>query len=98
MSALQTKIHRHHDGQGTITVESVQDCNAIIESITRQKTEGKTGSADMKLAARLPNVIVETYLNLNNISFSEFMGNQEHIKRILNDPALSKFRVWEGQV
>jgi hypothetical protein len=52
----------------------------------------------MKLAARIPNVIVEKYCNDNKISFREFMGNREHVRRVLNDPSLSHFRVWPGRV
>lgn len=28
----------------------------------------------------------------------EFMVNPTHIRRMLSDPALSAFRVWEGKV
>jgi hypothetical protein len=92
---LETKFHFH---DGNMSVERIQDCTAIAENIKRQKNEGRTGSKDMKLAASLPFVIVEQYCNLNNIEFSEFIGNKEHIKRLLNDPDLKGFRVWEGRI
>ena len=96
--SLNNIIHRHHDGKGTLTFESVQDCTPIVEANRIQRLQGKTGSSEMKLAARFPNVIVERYLNENKITFHEWLGNPEHAKRMMQDPALAAFRVWEGRV
>jgi hypothetical protein len=98
MDGVKTIIHRHNDGNGTLTFESVQDCTAIAEAAMKQQNSGLTGSADVKLAARLPLVMVEAYLNNNKITMQEFLNNQDHIKRMCNDPALAHFRVWPGQI
>jgi hypothetical protein len=98
MDGVKTIIHRHNDGNGTLTFESVQDCLAIAEAAQRQQNSGLTGSADVKLAARLPLVMVEAYLNNNKITMHEFLNNQDHIKRLVNDPALAHFRVWKGNL
>lgn len=97
MDALDigTKFHFH---DGAMTVERSQDCTPIAEHTKALHNEGLHGSKDMKLAAKLPYVMVEAYCNQHSIAFSEFMQNRDHIKRMLNDPALSHFRVWKGRV
>ena len=92
---LQTNVV---EADGKTHIERVQDCTPIAELCKRDHVEGNHGSSDMKLAARIPNVIVEKYCNDNKISFREFMGNREHMRRMLNDPSLSHFRVWPGRV
>lgn len=95
MSEMQTKVHVH---DGKVTFESIQDCTPIAEQTMRLHNEGAVGSSEMKHAARIPHIIVEQYCHRNNILFSEFMGNKDHIKAVLNDPSLSAFRVWKGRV
>jgi hypothetical protein len=51
----------------------------------------------MRHAARFPMVVVERYCNEKGITFEEWMSNPEHAKAMLNDSALSAFRVWEGR-
>lgn len=52
----------------------------------------------MKHAARIPFALIENYLAVNQISMHEFQANPAHIKAMLNDPALSHFRIWQGRV
>lgn len=92
---LDTKFHFH---DGNMTVQRSQDCTPIAERTKAMHNAGEHGTSDMKLAASLPFVMVEKYCNDNDIEFAEFMRNKEHIKRMLNDPALSHFRVWKGRV
>lgn len=95
MLDIGTKIHTH---DGNVTFERVQDCTPIAEYAQAMHNEGHVGSSEMRHAAKIPMVIVEKYLNDNNITFSEFMGNREHVRRMLNDPANSMFRIWKGQL
>lgn len=87
-----------HEEDGKTIFERVQDCTPIAEKTKAMHNEGLHGSSEMKLAASLPFVLVERYCNDNAITFSEFCNGQEHIKRMLNDPSLSHFRVWPGKV
>jgi hypothetical protein len=95
MSAYQSDIMVKDD---TLIVVASQDCTAIAEACKVQQIEGVTGTSDMKLAGRIPDIFVEKYLNDNHITFREFMNNPEHAKRILNDPAMAHFRVWKGKL
>lgn len=96
MSDIQTNIHAHQDG--SVTFERVQDCNAIAEYTKARHNQGLHGSSDMKLAASIPLVFVEKYCNDHNIEFSTFMQDRAHMRAMLQDPALSHFRVWKGRI
>jgi len=97
MDALDigTKTSLH---DGAMTVERFQDCTPIVEHTKALNREGFHGSSEMKHAAKIPYIIIERYCNDHNILFSEFMQNKEHMKRVLNDPALAAFRIWPGRV
>lgn len=92
---IGTRYHFHGD---EMTVQRTQDCDPIAEWAKRQQAEGVHGSSDMKLAARIPNVMIEKYCNDKNLTYSEVMGNPHHMRAIVNDPALSAFRIWPGRV
>lgn len=98
MSDIHTKIHRHNDGNGTLTFERFQDCTSIADACKARNNEDKFGSSEMKHAAEFPMIIVESYLNTHGITMSEFLGNKEHIRRMLTDPSLDHFRIWKGKI
>ena len=52
----------------------------------------------MRHAATWPPSLVETYIKANGIDMHEFMVNPTHVRRMLMDPDLQGFRVWEGKV
>lgn len=76
-----------------IAIERVQDCTAIMESAKRLQAEGMHGSGELRHVGRVPVIIVERYCNDNGITFAEFMRDQKHHARLLNDPDLAFFRV-----
>ena len=83
---------------GALITGTVQDCTAIAEAAKAAHNAGNFGSSEMRLAASIPAVFVEKYLNDNHITLQELGRNQDHQKRLLNDPALDHFRVWKGRV
>jgi len=94
---IQTKAILDDLG-GNLIVNRVQDVEPIVNHAAALRQSGEVGSRDMKLAATLPGVVVEQYLATNGITFREFCQDEIHAKRMLNDPALSAFRVWEGRL
>lgn len=52
----------------------------------------------MRHAASFSPAVVELYKKQYGIDHHEFMSNPVHIRRMLNDPDLKGFRVWEGRV
>lgn len=83
---------------GALVTGTTQDCTPYAERAQAMHNEGRHGSKDMRLAASVPMVLVETYLHQNQIEMSEFTRSPEHQKRFLNDPALAHFRIWKGRV
>jgi len=94
------------NGDGTVTTVAVedgnlvtgttQDCVPIVERTKALHNIGYAGYSDMKLAASIPFVMVEKYINDNRITYQEFANSPEHKKRLITDPALAHFRVWNG--
>jgi len=92
---LNTKLHLH---DGSMTVERTQDCVPIAEYAKALSNAGMTGSSEMRHAASIPYVMIEKYINDNGITFHEWSSNKEHIRRMLQDPALAHFRIWKGAI
>jgi hypothetical protein len=95
--SVATKVHQDQL-TGTTTIERVQDCTPVVNYAEQQRIAGATGSSEMRHAARFPAVIVEQYINNRGITFNEFLSNPVHVKTMLQDSALSAFRIWEGKV
>lgn len=92
---VNTRFHLVDD---TMTVQRTQDCTPIAEYAMAQSAAGFTGSSEMKHAARIPMVIVEKYCNERGITYSDFMRDPAHIKRITEDPDNAAFRIWKGRL
>ena len=85
--------------EGAFISSTTQDCDPIAEYTKAMHNAGFTGpSSDMKLAASVPFVLVEKYLNDNHLTMAEFARDSTHKKRLLEDPALAHFRVWKGRL
>lgn len=83
---------------GLMHANVVQDVEPILEDAKRRHNEGVHGSSEMRHAAEIPNVLIEAYCNQAGITYEEWCRNKDHIRRVLNDPALAHFRIWKGRV
>lgn len=83
---------------GNLVTGMVQDCTPIVEACKAAHNEGRHGSADMRLAASVPLVVIERYMHDHGLTFEAFSNDPFHKRAILNDPALAHFRVWPGKV
>lgn len=91
---MELRQRFHFDEQtGATIIESVQDCEPIMEQAKRLSREGIHGSSEMRHVARLPFVIVEKYCNEHGITYQEWNKNPVHVERMLADPDLAYFRV-----
>lgn len=96
------------NGDGTQTVVALQDGDLvtgtrqdaapIAERTKRLANEGVHGGKEMRHAASIPFVFVERYCNERGITLAEFSASQKHMMALINDPALSAFRVWRPSV
>lgn len=46
----------------------------------------------------VPGEVVQKYIDKNGITLSDFLQNQEHHARLLNDPENACFRIYKGRV
>jgi hypothetical protein len=96
MSGVQTRFLEGADH--TYQILRTQDVTPIVDYTKGMNAAGLGNGKDMKHAAEIPMVVVENYMARTGITFEEFCNSQEHVKAIVNDPALQAFRVWEGRV
>lgn len=89
-----TKVVDNSEG---IVIARQQDVEPFIEAAKAARSEGAVGSGEMRHAATFPAVVVEAYLISAGITFREFLADETHVKRMLADPALKGFRIWEGR-
>ena len=89
-------ILNHHDGvttyyrghvNGRVVVETVQDCQGIIDQNKRDQTAGKS-RGDLRKIASIPAVIwnkwmIDDGVNLNKMPREE---KNRYLRRKLNDP------------
>jgi hypothetical protein len=92
---LEQVDERHMAG---VHEASIDDLKAVADHCAALRGAGAIGSHDMKHVARVPAFIVQKYINDNGITFAEFMREPKHADRMLADPALQAFRVWEGRI
>lgn len=83
---------------GEAYLQRTQDCEPIVEQAKALHREGHHGSDNVRHAASIPNILIEKYCQDNGITYREWCGNEVHIRRMLNDPALAHFRIWPGRV
>jgi hypothetical protein len=99
-------VIQHADGvktlfdfkDGEFVMGTEQDCTAIHEDAQKRQNEGMTGTSEMRHAARFPLVLIETYCNQAGITFDQWMQDKTHLRRMLADPDLKGFRIWQGRV
>lgn len=77
---------------------NMDDLHAVADYCKARQNAGLVGDSDMRPLMTVPGIIVQQYMNENGVSYPEFMRNPEHAKRMMNDPALSAFRIHRGRV
>ena len=95
MSGLQTHVAVK---DGVMSVLQSQDCTAIADHCKARHNEGHHGTPDMRFAGTIPEVFVLKYMQDNQLTYAQVMQGTEHVKRMLNDPAMAHFRVWKGRL
>jgi hypothetical protein len=85
------------DGDDLIERRSF-DSEPFLEHAADLRSRGILGSSELKHAASFSPAVVELYKQQWGITHHEFMTNPTHIRRMLSDPDLKGFRVWEGKV
>jgi hypothetical protein len=96
MAGLNTKFVEGADHE--FAIQRSQDVEPILNYTKEMNRIGAGKGADLRHCAEIPMIIVENYMQRTGITFREFTESQDHIKAVVNDPALRDFRIWEGIV
>lgn len=83
---------------GKMFIGRSQDYTPIAEFTKAMHNSGNHGSSEMRHAAKIPNVVIEKYMNDHGVTFQEVMNDQRHLRAIVNDPDNKMFRIWPGRV
>lgn len=98
MSDVKTITH-YDEANDRLTIERVQDVEPYLDQAKAEAEASKSvKSGDFKKAGIIPLVALEAWMRLKGVTFADFMRDRSICKRLLNDPDLSKFRVWKGRV
>lgn len=95
---MKFELEHHEGGFVGLHTAAVDDLKRVADHCAGLRGTGATGSKEMKHVARVPAFIVQQYINTNGITYQEFINNPVHADRMLSDPALQGFRVWEGKL
>lgn len=95
-----TEVHtRFLEGaEHEFAIVRTQDVEPILDYTKAMHNVGAGNGADLKHAAEIPMVFVEAYLARTGVTFNEFCESPDHVKAVLNDPALADYRIWKGRV
>ena len=66
---------------------TIQDCTPILEDAQARQNAGFVGSSEMRHASRLPMVVVETYCNVNGITFDG--ATKDAMQRAVRDALIA---------
>lgn len=88
----------HVGDDGNIIHEIKQDVEPHLDFCANMRSAGLIGSREMRLAASFPDAVVRNYCNQKGIDMVEFNRDRVHIRNMLQDPDLSKFRIWQGRI
>lgn len=81
-----------------IATETLDNLRVVSDHCQRLRSSGLTGDADMKVLAHVPGFMIEKWCNDHGVTFAEFMRDRAIQAKMLNDPDMRAFRVYEGRV
>jgi hypothetical protein len=86
-----------HGDEGAVIVRG-QFVAPIVDDAKERHNAGYWGPKDWRHVARIPNILVEHYCNINGVTLREFVANPEHMKRLCNDSGFADVRIWPGKL
>lgn len=81
-----------------LTSETLDNLRVVSDHCQRLRSSGLTGDKDMRVLAHVPGFMIEKWCNDHGITFAAFMRDNEIQTKMLNDPDMKAFRVYEGRV
>lgn len=98
-SGLETIFHGHNDG--TFTIQTRQDVQAILDDNQRRQTDGLTRDKELIPVANVPVNVYQKFLD--RFGFTWENAHEPDVRRLfcqlyLNDIEFRKLRTTEGQI
>lgn len=80
-------------------IEHKQDIEPILDHIKerRENGGGVSREGDLRYAGSLPEAVVREWLKVRGLTM-ESLSDRDVVRRLLNDPDNSAFRIWGGRV
>src|ERR1700744_2180235 len=97
MQTSHTQFITNPDKDETVIVHAERFAG-LVDHCKALHNEGFHGSKEMRHVAAIPGILIEHYCFINHVSWDEFFSDPKHIKKLLNDPEFSAFRVAPGRV
>ena len=99
---VQTRWHED-ESAGQVTVERVQDVEAILDNNKRSLNDGTNGyskSKDLKRVASIPLVVIEQWMKEDGVNFLSLQGTdrEKYLRKKLNDPNNKWLRTSGGRM
>lgn len=88
-----------HVGDDKLAIERKYDAQPILDQVQQIKihTNGISKTGDLYHVARIPSIVIEKYCNEVGITFHDFLVDDTHVTRLLNDSTYKHLRIWEGR-
>ena len=89
----------HYDESGDkLIIERTQDVSPVLQQIKLERETIKEVPGLGFKVGTIPGIIIEQYMKEHGVSYRDFIADDTHIHRIMNNPDYSRFRVWEGRI
>jgi len=95
-----TEKYHYDESEDRLYVRHEEDLEPVVDNIkqVKQQWDGRGDTSLGYFVGTIPAVVWKEYCKVNGVSYHEFLNNNEHIHRIMNNPDYSKFRVFEGKI
>lgn len=91
-----TEFISHDDS--TVVKQTVHGLDDLLDYNHALRESGSVGTSEMKLVGHIPGEVLQDYCMKTGVSWNELFVDPTHIKRIMNNPDYSKFRIAPGRV
>ena len=81
-------------------VKQEEDVAPQLQAIkdVKQHWDGRGNTSMGYFVGTIPQGVILQYCQKVGVTYQEFMSNNEHIHRIMNNPDYKNFRVFEGKI
>lgn len=87
---------RYFDDNGKLIIQETHDPTPYLEQVAALKSAGLTGFSEHRHVGRVPNFLLEQWLQEAGVSFTDTQAVKDVIKRKLLSGEFNNLRPWTG--